>query len=497
LSRNLVGLATDDDDFSVEIQDIGITLTDTPRGEGETLFVQTGKETEWLGVRRKVRECVQHHACCFGINHCDYLGSQQLYVVDVVSEEDQPKELGPCEAKITRGGELMQDDDVKVELKRRRPQYYDKQQQLELMLAAQQLFEASGHDLVPTGSDEEDEWGAGMRHQDIWEDVTCVDLLQGGMLPDTVNPVESKRARKRILNYHWQDQSLYFKGLLVPRPKDRMGLVVQMHKYLGHSKEERTLAEICRRYFWHNRTKDVKTVVRICQQCQMVRRVGSIRSEDEELKSIPICDLFHRVAMDTVGPLPETKSGNKYILVAIDHYFKWCETKVVVDHGAKTTARFLEDDIICRYGVPKFVLINNGGEWAVEFDVMCKDYGIQHQHTAPQWPQCNGMVERLIKTIKHGITVLAATLENIDCWDEHLAKVLFGYRCGIQVSTKFSPFMILTSRTPRLRADNYLHVLIATTDDDVDVEVVAAQFLQKVKLIASIHENVLLNVEHA
>ncbi len=143
------------------------------------------------------------------------------------------------------------------------------------------------------------------------------------------------------------------------------------------------------------------------------------------------------------------------------------------------------------------MLTNNGGKWAAKFDVMCKDYGIQHQHTAPQWPQCNGMAERLIKTIKHGITILTATPENVDCWDKHLAKVMFGYRCGIQASTKFSPFMILTGRTPRLRADNYLHALIAVTDDNVDVEVAAAQFLQKVKLIASIHENILLNVEQA
>jgi hypothetical protein len=34
-------------------------------------------------------------------------------------------------------------------------------------------------------------------------------------------------------------------------------------------------------------------------------------------------------------------------------------------------------------------------------------------------------------------------------------------------------------------------------DDNVDVEVIATQFLQKMKLIASIHENVLLNVEQA
>jgi hypothetical protein len=107
------------------------------------------------------------------------------------------------------------------------------------------------------------------------------------------------------------------------------------------------------------------------------------------------------------------------------------------------------------------------------------------------------MAKRMIKTIKHGITVLATNPANVDCWDEHLAKILFGYRCGIQASTKFFPFMILTSRSPRLTADNYLNVLTDVTNDSVDVEVAAAQFLQKVRLIASIHENILLNMEHA
>ncbi len=80
----------------------------------------------------------------------------------------------------------------------------------------------------------------------------------------------------------------------------------------------------------------------------------------------------------------ETKSGNKYILISVDHYSKWCEAKAMVDHGAKTTTKFLEDDVICRYGVPKFVLTNNGREWVAKFDVMCNDYDIQHQHIAPQ-----------------------------------------------------------------------------------------------------------------
>jgi transposase InsO family protein len=181
-----------------------------------------------------------------------------------------------------------------------------------------------------------------------------------------------------------------------------------------------------------------------------------MRSGDKHLKSIPVHDLFYIVALDTAGPLPETKSGNRYILVAIDHYSKWCEAKAVADHGAKTAAKFLEDEIICRHGVPRFVLTDNGGEWGAEFDTMCEDYAIQHQRTAAHWPQCNGMAERIIQTIKRGITVLATNPANVNCWDEQLAKVLFGYRCGIQSSTKFSPFMILTGRMPRLRADNFL-----------------------------------------
>jgi hypothetical protein len=273
------------------------------------------------------------------------------------------------------------------------------------------------------------------RSIDIWKDATCLGLLKEGILLDTVDLEESKRARKRITNYCWKEQRLYFKGLYVPKPEERMALVIQMHEDLGHFGKQRTLAEICRRYFWHNWTEDVKMVVKMCKQCQMVRSMGSVHSEDEEMKSIHVCELFYRITLDIAGPLLETKSGNKYILVVVDHYSKWCKAKAIVDHGAKTAAKFLEDDVICRYGVPKFVLTDNGGEWAAKFDVMCKDYGIQHQHTTPQWPQCNGMAERLIKTIKHGITVLSTTLENIDCWDGNLPRSCL----GIDVESKLAP----------------------------------------------------------
>ncbi len=48
-------------------------------------------------------------------------------------------------------------------------------------------------------------------------------------------------------------------------------------------------------------------MIRACHQCQMVKRIGSIKYDIEEFRSIPIHDLFYRIALDMVGLLLETK----------------------------------------------------------------------------------------------------------------------------------------------------------------------------------------------
>jgi hypothetical protein len=85
----------------------------------------------------------------------------------------------------------------------------------------------------------------------------------------------------------------------------------------------------------------------------MVGEIGRLCVGIEELKKIPICNLLYRVMLDTSDPLPKTKFGNKYVLMAIDHYSKWCETKPVKEHTIIVVAKFLEKQIICRFGVPE------------------------------------------------------------------------------------------------------------------------------------------------
>ncbi len=74
--------------------------------------------------------------------------------------------------------------------------------------------------------------------------------------------------------------------------------------------------------------------------------ISNIISDAKEFKSIPIHDLFYHKALDIVGSLPETRYGNKYILVDIDHYLKWCEAKAMLDHITTIVIKNIENKII-------------------------------------------------------------------------------------------------------------------------------------------------------
>jgi hypothetical protein len=201
LSRNPVGLAEEDEDFGEEIRDITSAHPDAPKEETELLCVTAGKDTDWMGIRRKDRRHVQHNACCFGINHQTDDHSHQLFMLGVESEEEDSKESVPNEEVAPTPKAPVQENEEQVTLKRRRPQYYDRRQQLELVLAAQELSKFGDPDLSPTELDEEEGYGAKHNCADIWQDVECLRLIRKGTLSDALDYHECRRIRKRAGNY--------------------------------------------------------------------------------------------------------------------------------------------------------------------------------------------------------------------------------------------------------------------------------------------------------
>ncbi len=75
--------------------------------------------------------------------------------------------------------------------------------------------------------------------------------------------------------------------------------------------------------------------------------------------------------------------------------------------------------------------------------------------------------------------MLSTIVEHVQDWDEHFPCILFGYRCGVQASIRFSAHMILTGKIPRLWVDNFLSMLIKMYDDDDDPTMLVEWLIEK------------------
>ena len=64
--------------------------------------------------------------------------------------------------------------------------------------------------------------------------------------------------------------------------------------------------------------------------------------------------------IDIIGEVrPKASNGHRYILVAIDYFSKWVKAESFFMVGSKQMTRFIEQNIICKYGLPHHVVIDN------------------------------------------------------------------------------------------------------------------------------------------
>jgi len=202
LSQNSVGQAVDDEDFHQEIQDDPNTQHEMAETTEKVLAVRHGQHLEWFGNRRHLRGLTKHRRCCFGINHRRSSDPRHLFMVDVANAADAEEEtnlsIGVVEAAENEEFEVT---DGEQKPKGGQVTYYNRRQQLELVLAAQELSGIEGCEVEPTAKGDKVE----MKGSDIWEDATYLVLLREGMLPKMVELEEGKRARKRAEHYCWKE----------------------------------------------------------------------------------------------------------------------------------------------------------------------------------------------------------------------------------------------------------------------------------------------------
>ena len=115
-------------------------------------------------------------------------------------------------------------------------------------------------------------------------------------------------------------------------PKSLTSKIVHaMHDspFAGHMGVTRTEEGIRQKFFWPGIRQSVQEYIRQCLAC--TQRKIAVSHNKAPQQTIEVGEPFTFWAMDYMGPLSETTQGNRYVLVVMDHFSKWCEAFATKD----------------------------------------------------------------------------------------------------------------------------------------------------------------------
>lgn len=207
----------------------------------------------------------------------------------------------------------------------------------------------------------------------------------------------------------------------------------------GHFSGNRLYKTLCRRWWWETMYRDAISYCKNCAECAIVAGTG--RVQRPPLHPIPVQRAFQILGVD-IMELPVTSRGNRYVIVFQDFLTKWPFVFPAPDQKAHRIVRLLAEEIVPVIGVPDALLSDRGTNLLSHLmQDVCKLLGVVKLNATAYHPQCDGMIERLNRTLKSMIRKHAAKFGNQ--WDKYLPGVLWAYRNTPHEATQEKPSFLL------------------------------------------------------
>nr|VZI14049.1 unnamed protein product [Spirometra erinaceieuropaei] len=291
------------------------------------------------------------------------------------------------------------------------------------------------------------------------------DRFVRGSVKPSKNQMSGESREAQTLWTSWQnllmrDRVLFFKydpqspTRFVLPPAHTRSVLRELHLQLGHAGQGK-LEKAARLRFWSPNLR--QDVALICQECGVCARFKHpTHNPRAPLQPISTGYPNQRLGVDIVGPFPQSRKGNRYLLVMVDFFTKWAEAAPLPDQTTATVAEAIMSTWVARFGVPDVIHSDQGANFeSLLVHELCSRLGIQKTRTTAYPPQGNGQTERTNKSI---LSLLRAFIDsaNNDIWDTLIPHCLLSYRSTIHKSTGFTPAMLTYGRELQLPLDSYL-----------------------------------------
>ena len=215
------------------------------------------------------------------------------------------------------------------------------------------------------------------------------------------------------------------------------------HMLAGHLGIAKTMIRVQKQFTWPHLREDVTAYINGCLICARRKSYGASKAPLHPMP--PVDRVWEKIAMDIVGPVQESRKGNKFILVLSDYASRFVFTIPMKDQTARTVAQHFVDKIVTKYGALEQVLTDQGSNFLSKLtNEICTLFKIKQLKTTSYHPQTDGLVERFNRTL--GDMLACYVNQEPDQWDIFLPFVTLAYNTAKQATLKENPFYLFYGR---------------------------------------------------
>ena len=153
----------------------------------------------------------------------------------------------------------------------------------------------------------------------------------------------------------------------------------------GHLGHEKTFNRVQERFYWPGYWNTTKDWCLTCQNC--LTRKSPTHPRKAPLSTIRAGYPSQIIAVDLLGPLPESPQKNSNVMVVGDYFTRWMEAIPLPNQEAVTVANHLIDEVFMRFSVPEQLHSDQGCQFESQLiSEVCKLLHIKKTRTTPYHP---------------------------------------------------------------------------------------------------------------
>ena len=216
----------------------------------------------------------------------------------------------------------------------------------------------------------------------------------------------------------------------------------------GHVGMLRTMELIDRDYWWKGMREDVRSFVRSCPSCQMMKSESG--PSKGLLQPIPIpTHKWQQMTTDLVTDLPESH-GFTAVAVFVDRLTKMVKfvpcTKEIT---AVDYAKAFFQHVFRSFGCPETIISDRDPRFLSRFwREVFKLVGTELRFSTSYHPETDGQSEVTIRTLENFLRPYVE--DRPERWSELLPQLEFAANNAINTSTGYSPFFLAFGQHPRV-----------------------------------------------